>query len=421
MRQATPDCLLPSVVLEKENSMYDVIVVGARCAGSATALLLARKGYQVLVVDKATFPSDTISTHYIHQPGVSLLNRWGLLGNIVASNCPPIERTRVDFGPAYFTANNLPSDGINASYAPRRTVLDLILVDACVEAGAEVRQGFVVEDLVWDGERVTGIRGHAQGGSTVTESASLVIGADGMRSLVAEAVHAPTYNETPPLTCNYYAYFSGVPLDGVELYMRERRMFGGNLTNDGLTGIIVIFPNAEFHEFRADIEGNFFKTLDLAPDFAERVRQGKREEPWKGMANVANFFRKPYGPGWALVGDAGYFKDPITAQGITDAFHSAELLVEAVDDGFCGRIAMEDALAAYERRRNESVTPMYQLTCQFASMGPPSPAMQQLLAALVHNPTEADRFVGTISGVVPIPEFYAPANLQRIVGQALSA
>ncbi len=401
--------------------MYDVIVVGARCAGSTTAMLLARKGYRVLVVDKATFPSDTISTHYIHQPGVSLLNRWGLLDRVIASNCPPIERTRVDFGPAYFTANNLPSDGINTSYAPRRTVFDQILVDACAEAGAEVRQGFVVEDIITDSGRVAGIRGHTQGGSTITETAPLVIGADGMRSLIADAVQATTYHETPPLTCNYYSYFSGVPLDGAELYIRERRFFVSSMTNDGLTGIIVIFPNAEFHEFRADIEGHFFKALDLAPDFAERVRQGKREEPWKGMANVANFFRKPYGPGWALVGDAGYFKDPITAQGITDAFHSAELLTEAVDDGFCGRMPMEDALAAYERRRNESVMPLYQLTCQFASMEPPSPQMQQLFAALAHNPTEADRFIGTISGVVPIPEFYAPTNLQRIVGQAMSA
>jgi FAD binding domain len=260
----------------KPNYCIDVIIVGARCAGSAMRCCWSAKATGYWLWTGRHFPAIQFSTHYIHQPGASLLNRWGCwTGGLVRTVYPS---------------------------GTRASILDTMLLDACVEAGAEAHQGFVVEDLVWDGQRVTGIRGHAQGGSTVTETAPLVIGADGLRSRVAEAVRAPAYNGTPPLTCNYYSYFSGVPIDGVELYLRERPMFGGNRTNDGLTGVIVIFPKAEFHEFRADSEGRFFKTPDLAPNFAERVRQGKREEPWKRMASrCPSTPRKPHGTHVACV------------------------------------------------------------------------------------------------------------------------
>src|SRR5262249_34992317 len=158
---------------------------------------------------------------------------------------------------------------------------------------------------------------------------------------------------------------------------------------------------------------NFLSTLELAPAFAERVRQGKREERFTGTADLPNFFRRPYGPGWALVGDAGYHKDPITAQGITDAFRAAELLVEASDEGLSGRRPLEEAFADYERRRNEASMPLYELTCEFATFQPPSPEQQQLFAALRHDQEQTNRFFGTIVGTVPIPEFFAPENLGR--------
>jgi 2-polyprenyl-6-methoxyphenol hydroxylase-like FAD-dependent oxidoreductase len=284
-----------------------------------------------------------------------------------------------------------------------------------------VRERFSVNELVMDGDRVTGIRGHAAGGGTVTEQARIVIGADGLHSLVARGVQAPTYNARPALTCAYYSYWSGVALDTPELYPRPERMILAAPTNDGQTLVIIYWPHAMFHAVRGDIEGQFLAALDLVPGLGERVRMGTRTERFRGTADLRNFYRRPYGPGWALVGDAGYHKDPITAQGITDAFRDAELLAGAVADGFAGRRPLADAMAAYERRRNEATLPMYELTCQFAALQPAPPEMQALFAALRGDQEQTDRFFGTVTGTVPIPEFFAPENLGRIIGRAESA
>src|SRR5262245_9564316 len=192
---------------------YDAIVIGARCAGSPTAMLLARQGYDVLLVDRATFPSDTISTHLIHTPGVAALKRWGLLERLAATGCPAIHRYAFDFGP--FVLEGVPGTGDNAtSYGPRRTVLDKLLVNAAAEAGVEVREGFIVEEIVFDDGRVAGIRGRDAGGKTVTERARVIVGADGLHSVVAKAVSPESYQETPPLQTGYYSYFSGLPMNG---------------------------------------------------------------------------------------------------------------------------------------------------------------------------------------------------------------
>ena len=395
--------------------MYDAIVIGARCAGSPTAMLLARKGYQVLLVDKASFPSDVVNGYYVQQHGGARLKRWGLLDKLRASNCPPVLTFTFDFGAVALTGSPPPVGDVIEGYAPRRTVLDKILVDAAVEAGAELREGFAVQALVWDGERVVGIRGQTKGGTTVTEQARIVIGADGIHSLVARVVQAPTYNVRPALTCWYAGHWSDVPTERLEFYLRARRVLIACSTNDGLTVVLAGWPHEEFHAFRADIEGNYFKSLELVPELAERVRGGKREERFVGTAETANFFRKPYGSGWALVGDAGYHKDPSTAQGIADSFRDAELLTEAIDAGFSGRRLLDEALAEYEGRRNAAVLPMYEFTLQLANLAEPSPPeMQQLLAALCGNQRETTHFFGAWAGTVPIPEFFAPENIQRI-------
>jgi flavin-dependent dehydrogenase len=396
--------------------MYDAIVVGARCAGSPTAMLLAREGYRVLLVDRARFPSDIMSTHYIHQSGVAMLKRWGLLERLAATGCPPIERFRLDLGDFTLVGSPPPAGDVAVAYCPRRTILDKLLVDAAVEAGVELRESFTVQELVWDGDRVTGVRGHSTGGAAIAEQARVVVGADGLHSLVARAVKAPKYDEKPSLSCAYYTYWSGVPLDDFEIYMRPYKTPWGFPTHDGLAMIGAGRTRREFQSYRVDIEGNYLKTLELAPGLAERVRAGKREERFVGTGDVPNFFRKPYGPGWALVGDAGYHKDPSTAQGITDAFRDAEWLTEALDASFSGRQPREEALAAYERRRNEAVLPMYEFTSQFAMQEPPPPEMQQLFAALRGNQTETDRFFGALAGTVPIPEFFAPEHIMQIVG-----
>jgi flavin-dependent dehydrogenase len=395
-------------------------------------MLLARKGYRVLLVDRDLFPSDHLSTHWIHQPGIAQLERWGLRERLVATGCPPITSISMDLGP--FTLQGTPPPArvagekghaveVSAAYCPRRTILDKLLVDAAVEAGVEVRQGFSVQGLVWDGDRVTGITGHSATGatgqsSTVTEKARIVIGADGIHSLVARQVDAPTYNTRPAYSCAYYTYWSGLTLDGVEFYPREHRGFGVLPTHDGLACIIVGWPHDEFHAYRSDIEGNYLKTLELAPALAERVAGGKREERFTGTAEMPNFFRKPYGPGWALVGDAGYHKDSITAQGITDAFRDAELVAEAVDAGLSGTRSLAEALAEYEQRRNEATFPLYDFTCQLAMLEPPPPQMQQLFAGLQHNQAQSNRFFGVMAGTVPVAEFFAAENIGQIMAEA---
>jgi flavin-dependent dehydrogenase len=397
--------------------MYDAIVVGARCAGSPTAMLLARKGYRVLMVDRAAFPSDTISTHIIWPPGVARLKRWGLLNKVADSNSPPISKVSFEVGPFALSGSPPPVDGVTETYAPRRKVLDKILVDAAVEAGAELRECFSVQEVVMEDGRVTGIRGRTGKSSPVPETANIVIGADGIHSIVAQAAQAPEYKIRPPLACFYYTYWSGVPAEGTEYYIRPGRAFGVVRTNDGLVCLPVGWTYNEFTQYRADIEGNYLETLELAPELAGRVRRGKREERFYGTPAAPNFFRKPFGPGWALVGDAGYHKDPITAQGISNAFRDAELLAESIDEGFSGRRTLEEALGAYQRQRDEEVMPMYAFTCQLAALEPPPPEMQQLFSALRTNQEEENRFFGTLVGTVPIQEFYSPENVRRIVGQ----
>ena len=396
---------------------YDVIVVGARCAGSPTAMLLARKGYRVLVVDRATFPSDTVSTHLVHPPGVSALRRWGLLDRLIATGCPAIHTYAFDMGP--FVISGSPGTTESpVSYGPRRTVLDELLVDAASEAGAEVREGFTVEELVFEDGRVAGIRGHGKGGASVTERARVVVGADGLYSLVARAVSPERYHERPPLQAGYYSYWSGLPMDGrFEAYDRMGRAWAAWPTNDGLTLVVLSWPYAEFEANRDDVARHFFAGLDREPQFAERVRAGKREERFVGMA-VPNFFHKPFGPGWALVGDAGYNKDFITAQGISDAFRAAEGCTEALDATFSGRSTFDEAMTRYQTTRDETSVAIYEFTAQLAALQPPTAELQQLTAAIHGNQDAMNGFVRVVAGVVSPAEFFSEENVGRIFAAA---
>jgi 2-polyprenyl-6-methoxyphenol hydroxylase-like FAD-dependent oxidoreductase len=399
--------------------MYDVIVVGARCAGSPTAMLLAQRGYRVLLVDRATFPSDTLSTHFVKPPGVAMLRRWGLLDQVIASGCPPVPRFRFDYGPVVLAGSPPPLDGGRDSYAPRRMILDTILVEAAARAGAEVRPAFTVDAMLTDGEQVAGIRGHARGGANFTERARLVVGADGRRSLVARAVAASVYRARPALTCAYYSYWSDVPVEEqIEGYFLPRRVILVFPTNDGQTCVFLQWPRAEFGSVRADVEGQVWAAVAQVPGLAARLRAGRRAARLAGTGDLPNYFRTPYGPGWALAGDAGYHRDPLTAQGISDAFRDAQLLSQAIDAGLAGRQPLANALAGYQRRRDQAATAMYELTCQRAALDPPTPQMSRLLAALHGNQADTDRFIGVIAGTIPITEFFAPGNIQRITAAA---
>jgi len=399
------------------NDRFDAIVVGARCAGSPTARLLARKGFKVLLVDRTTFPSDTISTHLIHPPGVSLLKKWGLLDRVVATGCPPIHTYAFDMGPFVLTGAPGTEDA-PVAYGPRRTVLDKLLVDAASEAGVEVREGFVVEEILRDDGTVVGIRGHGKGGQSVTEHARIVVGADGLQSIVARTVVPDQYHEKPPLLAAYYTYWSGLPTNGrFEAYDRGDRAWAVWPTNDDLTLVIVGWPMAEFDANKTDVEGHYLAAFERAPGFEERIRAARREERYLGAA-VPNFFRKPFGAGWALVGDAGYNKDFVTAQGISDAFRDGELCANALDESFSGARSFEAAMRTYQSTRDEQVLATFEFTCQFASLTPPTPEQQQLFAAVHGNQAAMDGFARVFAGVTSPAEFFSEENVGRIIEQS---
>lgn len=362
--------------------MYDVIVVGARVAGSPLGMLLAKAGHKVLIVDRATFPSDIMSTHYIQPDGVKRLQEWGLYEKVMASNCPVIPK--ISFHMDGVELPQQPADpAMPNAICPRRYVLDTILVEAARKAGAEVREGFSVQEILVEGDRVVGIKGRGSDGATVEERATVTVGAEGQHSMVARTVGAAEYDARPAYTCGYYSYFSGVPLpDGAEAYVSEAAGVLAFPTNDGLTCIGAGTRHERFHEFRADIDGVFYALVEKAsPAFAARVKAGTREEKWIGTADTHNFFRQPYGPGWALCGDAGYHKDFVTGLGIADAFRDAEFLSEALHAGLSGAQPLEEALAAYQAKRDEAAKPMYEMTTAIAQFPPVESFLEQAVAA----------------------------------------
>jgi len=399
--------------------MYDAIIVGARCAGAPTAMLLARKGYRILLVDKASFPSDTISTHIIWPHGTEIMDRWGLLDRLTATGCPPVAlRLIFDVGPFALEGGVTDTNAGRGGFCPRRTVLDKLLVDAAVEAGAELHEEFAVETLVWDGDRVAGIKGHTRLGGTVDERARVVIGADGVHSLVAKAVRAREYDVKPPLTTNYYTYYSGFEARDLEEYVRDSQAVGCFPTHDGLTLIAVMWPSSRFDAIRRDVQKHVTKVLESTPTVADRLQGAKREEKWIGTAGVPNYFRQPFGPGWALVGDAAYAKDPITAQGISDAFIDAQALAAALDDAWSGTRSLDDGLDALQANRDLRVKPMYDFTCQLATLEPPPPPMQRLFVALRGNQEATNQFFSAITGSRPLPAFMNKENLDRIMASS---
>jgi flavin-dependent dehydrogenase len=323
---------------------------------------------------------------------------------------------RFDVGPFALAAAPPASDGVAEGYCPRRTVLDSLLLEAAAEAGAEVRTGVAVEELLFVDGAVAGVRVDG-----LAERARIVIGADGRNSLVARAVQAPEYDTRPGRTCAYYSYWAGAQSEGAELYPRDGRMIISGPTHGALQIVVVFWPRDEFKAVRANIEQSFLDAVALAPSLAERLAAGERVDRFYGSGELPFWYRKPYGPGWALVGDAGYHKDPITAQGISDAFRDAELLAEALDAGFAGTEPSDQALGRYERVRNEETRGLYELTYDLASLAPPPPEQQALFAALSDNPQESGRFFGVIAGTVRPEEFFAPANLARIVGTPVPA
>ena len=396
---------------------YDAIIVGARVAGAATAMLLARRGYRVLLLDRSRFPSEIPHGHMIHKDGPRRLREWGLLDRILSAGTPPVNTVSTYFGDFPLVARNVGLDGLAWGYAPRRRLLDELLIEAAVVAGAEFRDGVSVDGLTFDDGAVTGITGRSAA-SPVKEHARITIGADGRRSRVAAAAGAHCDEDLPPLCCYYFSYWSGVAGEEMEIYHAHRRASFAHPTNDGLFAVFIAFPISMFKQVRLDIEHHFMEAADAFPTLGERLREGRQEEPFYGAADLPNIRRRPFGDGWALVGDAGCHKDPYLALGIADAFRDAALLSDAIDAGLSGRRAMADALAGYERERNELSRFDSRENLAAAQLEDAPPDVLALRAALKGDPVETTRFFQARVGLIPRDAFFNPDTLSRLVMKA---
>lgn len=399
--------------------MYDAIIVGARCAGSSLAMLLARRGARVLVVDRATFPSNIPHGHFVHRHGPKRLQRWGLLDQVAAAS-PPVTTMLTDFGDFPLVARGLEVDGVAWGYGPRRAALDKILVDAAATSGAEVREGFNVDEFLIEDGRMIGIRGRGPNGARIEERATITVGADGRNSHLAKAAGAAVYNQTPPLLCYYFSYWNGVQSEDFELYTRpaQRRAVFAHRTSDDLFAVFVGLPVNELPQMRSDLEASFLRVLDGMGDLGARVRAGSREERFYGASDLPNFYRTPYGPGWALVGDAGLHKDPFLALGICDALRDAELLAEAIAGGLEGTCALDGTLATYERRRNEASAADYAENLAAARLEPLPDEIYRLRAAIRHDPEATTRATLVRNRMVDPSEVVSRQELQHVLGPA---
>ena len=394
---------------------HDVLIVGTRCAGAPLAMLLARKGYKVLGVDHAQFPSDTVSTHFMWPRTTASLAKWGLLDKLAATGCPIINQVIADYGAIAICGKPSPVDGTAAMYSPRRTVLDNLLVDAAREAGAEIREATTFRDLLWAEGQVVGARLQDADGRLIEESAAFVVGADGIWSPVARAAGAATDVDYQSLTCGYYAYWAGVPTQGVEFYVRHGRDILVFPTHDGLTCIWAGRSRDDWDMYRKDVEGTYLDIIGLAPSLAERLNYSQRVSPFKGTSKLLNFYRQSFGKGWALVGDAAYHRDPLPGMGIGDAFLGAQLLADALADGLADDAACLDALlAAYQSAFRDRTMPIFEYTLKAASLKDPTSAAP-IYEKIAQSREETTRFMDVLAGNIPFKEFFNPPNIKRLL------
>ncbi|MBR0673238.1 NAD(P)/FAD-dependent oxidoreductase [Neoroseomonas soli] len=347
----------------KPMERFDALVVGARCAGAAAAMLMARHGMRVLAVDRGGYGTDTLSTHALMRGGVMLLARWGLLPRLVEAGTPPIRRTTFHYGEEAIAVDLRPGDGVDALYAPRRTLLDSVLVDAAWEAGAEVRHHHTVTSLLHDdGGRVTGAVVVDEVGREHAIAAGLVVGADGIGSTVARLAGAPVVEQAHHAATVLYGYLPGLADTGTHWHYAVGASAGRIPTNAGRH---CVFASVPPERFRAEMRGDRLAALlrvlqEVSPELAEEVAATAPDGELMAFAGRKGFLRQPTGPGWALIGDAGYFKDPITAHGITDALRDAALLAEAAGEG------TQAAFTRFATRRDDLSLPLFHVTDEIA-------------------------------------------------------
>jgi 2-polyprenyl-6-methoxyphenol hydroxylase-like FAD-dependent oxidoreductase len=347
--------------------MTEVVVVGARVAGAATAMLLARRGHDVLLLDRAELPSDTVSTHQIARTGVVALRRWGLLDEVLATGAPPLRQiTFVTDGTA-LTRPIRDSAGVDHLVAPRRYALDAVLGDAARRSGARLRTGVTLTGLERDADgRVAGVTIRDRRGRSAAVPARFVVGADGLGSRVARSVDAAVMVDRGAGGATRYAYFIGPDWPGIEFHNAERGLAGIFPTNGNAACVWLCTPEADARAARraaGTAEAAFAAELRrLAPRLVETLRGARRVSAVCGQLHSPNQLRRAAGPGWALVGDAGFHRDPVSAHGISDAFRDAEFLATSLDAVLRDEAAEAQAMAGYHERRDAAARPVLDLT-----------------------------------------------------------
>jgi menaquinone-9 beta-reductase len=394
---------------------FDVIVVGARCAGAPLATMLARDGLRVCVVDKDGFPSDALSTHGIQPTGIQVLERIGVLDSLLAL-APPILRLRMVFDDGAAPAADVVAITGAPGLSVRRITLDEILVNAAAAAGAEVRTHTTVTGLVVDSGRVAGV--------TTTSGelrAPLVVGADGARSAVAKMVGAGEYSPTPNGRVFMWAYYAADPTGG-EMWIGKvgDHTYLGMPTDGGLS-LIGVCPSIERRdEVRADREAVYKAGLHAWPELHAGVDGTPREGSLRTMANLRGFFRPSAGPGWALVGDAGHFKDPTPGQGIADALRQAEKLAAAITRALGGgRGDADRVLREWWRWRDEDAWEMYWLAHDMGAAGPTPPLRREAERRIAADPELTTAMVRILNHELRPSEAFTPAFSVATAAQAL--
>lgn len=398
--------------------MYDVVVVGARCAGAATAMLLARYGHRVLMIDKASRDEEMKhSTHFVQALAVAKLRQWGLLPRLEAA-CPGFDHYDFDFGFARIQGTPPAVDGDPRAFGPRRFVLDPILVEAAEAAGVSYQPQTMLVDLLRDGERVCGAVVQDGGGQRRVLPARVVVGADGPASTVAKLVGAPHYHEAPAQQVTVWGYWSGMQSDCLRFYTRPGLglYYGTTQVDQVLVGVNWAMP--AYKALAVDAKVDYYARIaELDPELSERLHHATLTEPLR-KGSTRNFLRVPCGPGWALVGDAGHKKDPCTAQGISDAFIDADECAAVIDHGLRGEEDLAVGLAAWHAARDARLVPLHQMTIQMARFAAQDEHERALFQAISVQPEATTAFLGLLSGATRPEQFFAPDNLARIAAGA---
>jgi flavin-dependent dehydrogenase len=397
MGTAAPDRTAPA---------YDVIVVGARPAGAATAMLLARAGLSVLVLDRDRPGADTVSTHALLRTGVLQLARWGVLGGITGAGAPPIGRSTFTYADQRLTVDVKPAYGVDALYAPRRTLLDPLLVGAARQAGATVRHDVTVRGVLWRNGRVAGVDALDRNGG-VEARAGLVVGADGMASTVARAVGAGTTRAGRHASAVTYGYWRDLDTDGYEWVFRRGACSGVIPTGDGEACVFASAPRDRIGRGGVEVIGDVARVG--SGELAHRLSRAgapSRTRTWPGRRG---YLRRPHGPGWALVGDAGYFKDPLSAHGISDALRDAELLARAIIEGLA-RGALDVALAGYAATRDRLSIGLFDTVDEIAGHAWTDEEILPLLLRLSDAMNDEVDLLASLPPLPPVPGIATPAT-----------